>query len=654
MKDESVLQNKGFLSLFTTQFFGALNDNVLKNALVVLITYKGVKLWGLEPHLIVALAGGVFILPFFLFSGLAGQMSDKYEKAQMTRIVKWVEVLIMLVAAVGFFYHLFGLLMFSLFMMGLQSTFFGPIKYSIIPELVKHRQLTAGNAFVEIGTFLAILIGTVLGGVTAGIDNAEIYIVGTLIVVSVLGLISSYGVPVLPRADHHLKIQWNLLPQIWSLMKLTVPTKVVFNSILGISWFWFFGAALLSILPVLTKDVLRGNENVVTLFLATFTVGIAVGAFLCEKLSFERVEIGLVPWGSLGMTIFMTDLSWVASIWSITHVAPEAVSAVHQINPSSGAGLHAADTLGAQATTLLTVTQFLQQPMAYRLLLDLFVLSIFGGLFTVPLYTLVQERSEKKNRSRVIASNNILNALFMVVSSVLLMGLYALNLTLSQILLFYAALNLLVSTYIYLVVPEFTLRFLSWAVARLMYRIRVKGLEHIPREGPALLVCNHVSFVDWLILAAAIKRPVRFVMYYKFFEIPIVKYLFRQAKVIPIAGVQENKKIFDQAFERVSKELRDGELVCIFPEGGITRDGEVHKFKRGVEHILKHDAVPVLPMALDGLWGSIFSRKTEHMLKRWPRRFWVLVDVIIAKPVHPKEATATKLESQVRALLSSR
>lgn len=621
----SITKNKSFFALFTTQFFGALNDNVLKNALVVLITYKGVTLWGFDTHSIVALAGGIFIAPFFLFSSLAGQFSDKYEKSKIIRLVKWLEVLIMLIAGYGFIFHYFSLLMFALFLMGLHSTFFGPIKYSIIPELVPETQLTSANAFVEIGTFLAILIGTILGGVTAGIPAGEKYIIFTVMSVAVFGLLASYKIPTVPIADSNLKIDRNPLPQIWSTIQLTTPIKAVFNSILGISWFWFYGAALLSVLPVLTKDLLGGNENVVTLFLAAFTIGIAIGAFLCERLSYERVEIGLVPWGSLGMTVFLADLAWVTSAWS-TSTPPGSAQ-------------------------LLTLTEFMAQPNSFRILLDLFLVSISGGVFTVPLYTLIQERSDRRVRSRVIASNNIMGALFMVVSSVLLMFFYSLKMTIPQILLTYAAMNLLASLYIYSVVPEFTLRFLSWILARLVYRIRITGLENIPKEGAAVLVCNHVSFIDWLILAAAIKRPVRFVMYYKFFEIPLVRYLFQHARAIPIASQQEDSALFNNAFDVVSRELRTGELICIFPEGAITADGKVKEFKRGIEHIIKRDAVPVVPLAIDGLWGSIFSRKPGRTLKHLPRRIWFFVDVIIDTPVPAQQVTALELEKKVRRLL---
>ncbi|MCB0350858.1 MAG: MFS transporter [Bdellovibrionales bacterium] len=630
MSIKLIFKDKKFAPLMWTQFLGALNDNLFKNALVVIITFKGISLWGLAPESIVALAGGVFILPFFLFSSLAGQLSDKFEKSKIARLTKWLEVAVMLVASMGFYFHEFKFLMLALFFMGLQSTFFGPVKYSIIPELIDEKNLVRGNAYIEVGTFLAILIGTIIGGVVAGFAHAENWIISGVLFVAFLGLLASYKIPSVSIADSDLKVGLNPVPQIWSTIKLILPNKAVFNSILGISWFWFFGAALLSILPVLTKNLLLANENVVTLFLATFTIGIAIGAVLCEKLSFDRVEIGLVPWGSLGMTVFLVDLAYVSSNW-----------------------------VSSSAADLLTFQQFISHDGSIRFTFDLLMISVFGGAFSVPLYTLVQERSERKIRSRVIASNNVINAFFMVISSLLLMFFYFLKLTLPQIILIYSGLNLIVAIYIYSVVPEFTLRFLSWAVSRLVYRIRVKGSGNIPQEGPALLICNHVSYIDWLILSAAIKRPVRFVMYYKFFEIPLVRYLFRHAKVIPIAGANENKEIYDQAFEIVSRELQAGELVCIFPEGELSSDGELKPFKKGIEFILKRDSVPVVPMALTGLWGSFFSRMGGRALSRMPKRILFHVGVHIGRGISPEvfqvsgihNVTALELEKHIEKLL---
>jgi 1-acyl-sn-glycerol-3-phosphate acyltransferase len=618
-----IFKNKKFGSLLWTQFIGALNDNYFKNALVMLITFRGVSLWGASTESIVALASAIFILPYFLFSSMAGQMADKFEKSKLIRIVKWIEVGIMAIASFGFYTSNFTLLLLALFMMGTHSTFFGPIKYSIIPELVSESHLTAGNAYVEVGTFLAILIGTIAGGMVVGVENSDHWIVSGLLALSLVGLILAYRIPQVPRGLPDLKLEWNPLPQTFRTIKMTVPHEAVFNSILGISWFWFLGAVILSLLPVYCKKFLGTDEIVVTLFLASFTIGIAIGAVICEKLSYERVEIGLVPWGSLGMSLFLVDLALQSVQWQ-------------------GAG-------GADA--MLTLSAFLDKPGAVHIAVDLLMIAFFGGLFTVPLYTLIQQRSPREMRSRVVAANNILNSLFMVVASLMLMGLYKIGLQIPEMFLLLAVMNAVVAVYIYSIVPEFTLRFLSWMLARMVYRLNVVGHNHIPKEGAALLICNHVSFIDWLVIAAAVKRPIRFVMYYRFFELPLIRYLFRHARVIPIAGAKENPEIFQRSFELVSEQLRQGELVCIFPEGSLTKDGEIHEFKKGVEHIINRDAVPIVPMALTGMWGSIFSHKDNPAFKKIPRRILASVKLKIAEPISNTEVKAQELEVLVKSLL---
>jgi 1-acyl-sn-glycerol-3-phosphate acyltransferase len=623
MSISMMVRDRRFAPLMWTQFFGALNDNILKNAFVVLLAFRGVQLWGLRSDALVSLATLVFIVPFFLFSALAGQLADKFEKSGIIRTVKLIEIGIMMLAGVGFYLHAYPVLFGVLFLMGLHSTFFGPVKYSSLPELVSADRLTSANAYVEVGTFLAILIGTLAGGYLVSLPTSEHYVVSLLLVNSVMGYALSRRVPPMTAADAGIHIDRRLLRPVLKVMRAARESQAVYNSILGISWFWFLGAVVLSVLPSMTKDIVNGTEHVVTLFLATFTIGIALGAVVCEKLSFERVEIGLVPIGSLGMTAFLVHASSLLSEW----VAPTA--------PVSIAG-------------------FFQQPRSVWLVGDLLGLAMFGGVFTVPLYTLVQQRSDPTKRSQVIGANNIMNALFMVVGSGLLMVFLQLQIKLPTILLLYAAFNLLIAVYIYSLVPEFTLRFLSWVLARCLYRLRCVGSEHVPKEGAAMVVCNHVSFVDWLVVAAAVKRPIRFVMYYKFAEIPVLKYLMRHAGVIPIAGRNENPEVFERAFALIAQSLQQGHLVGVFPEGAISRDGEIHEFKRGIEHMLSRNPVPVVPMALQGLWGSIFSHRDGPAMTKLPRRIWFAVTLRIGEALPPEHASAAELERRVRALASKR
>ena len=623
MSLKMIVSDKKFWPLFWTQFLGALNDNVLKNALVVLVTFKGLSVAGLDSGSIVALAGALFILPFFLFSPIAGQLSDKYQKSKLVRATKIWEVLIMASATLGFYTHNAPLLLGVLFMAGLQAAVFGPVKYSMLPDLVHKEQLVEANAYVELGTFLAILLGTIGGGVLISMPGGEHYLSATLLVLAGLGVVTAYKVPDVEVACPDLKIEKNPFPAIGSMFRLLAESKAIFNSVLGISWFWAFGAAVLSLLPVFCKDFLGVGEHVVTCLLAMFTIGIGVGSIACEKLSFKRVELGLVPIGTVGMTVFLVDLYFLG-----------------QGYPAPGG-------------ELLGLSEFLALPNSYRLMADFFFMAFFGGFFILPLYTLIQERSKPESRSRIIAGNNVMNAIFMVVSSVVIMGFHALHLTYPQIFLILGIANAVVAVYIYSLVPEFTLRFLSWVLSRALYRIQSKGESHIPKTGPAVLVCNHVSFADWLIISALCPRPVRYVMYYKFFQIPVLKYLMKQAKVIPIAGAKEDPEILAKAFDQISAELADGEIICIFPEGTITRTGELNPFKSGVEKILARNPVPVVPMALKGLWGSFFSFGNGRAFQKLPRRWLSRIELEIGAPIAPERATAEGLSDVVRGLLES-
>jgi 1-acyl-sn-glycerol-3-phosphate acyltransferase len=504
--------------------------------------------------------------------------------------------------------------------MGAQSSFFGPVKYSILPQLLHKDELVGGNALVETGTFLAILFGTILGGVLVSVPDVGVHLVGgALVVVAVAGFLTSLRVPDLPPENPGLRISLNPVTPLVETARVTRANRAVFLSILGISWFWFYGSCFLALLPDYGKSVLHGGEHVVTLLLALFCVGTAIGSLLCDRLSGHKIELGLVPIGSIGMTLAGFDLFLVGT--------PPATTA-----------------------ELLSATQFVGLPGSWRVMIDFVMIALFGGLFIVPLYTMVQQRSEAEHRSRVIAGSNILGAFFMVASSLMLMALLRVGLSLPQIFAVLALMNVAVAVYIYQVIPEFLLRFVAWVVANVMYRMRVIGLENIPEEGPALLVCNHVSLVDWLIVASACDRPPRFVMYHGFAKSRFAGWFFRDAKVIPIAPAHESRETMNGAFDRIAAELEDGNLVCIFPEGKLTKDGELNPFRTGVERIVARTPVPVIPMALKGMWGSYFSRKDGAALKRPFRRVWSRISLVIGPAVAPEEADALALSRRVARL----
>ncbi len=617
----ALLKSRRFGPFFWTQALGAFNDNVFKNALVIMAVYQIAAHDPVRAANYTNLAAALFIAPFLLFSATSGQLSDKYDKARLAQLVKVLEVAIMVIALFGFLAKSIPLLMTMLFMMGLHSTLFGPLKYGLLPQVLDSRELVGGNGLIEMATFLAILIGQNLGALLITVPDHGAWLVGAAtIAIALLGLFFSLRMPPVAAPDPTLAINWNPFSETWRNVGYIRGNRAVLLSCLGISWFWFFGSVFITQLPTYAQLVIGGNANVYTFLLTVFSLGIGIGSLLCERMSGHKVEIGLVPFGSIGMTLFGVDL----------YFAKPDLATVHD----------------------LTVMALLAQPWIWRVLADLLLMAVFSGFFIVPLFALIQTRSDPTRRSRVIAANNILNALFMVVAAGLsAVLLNAAGLSIPQLLLATALMNAVVAIYIYTLVPEFLMRFLSWILVNTLYRIRLDGIDRIPDEGPALLVCNHVSFMDALIIGGSVRRPVRFVMYYKIFNIPLLSFIFRTAKAIPIAGYKENPELLAKAFEEVDKELAEGNLVCIFPEGGLTKDGEIAEFKSGVEKILERRPVPVVPLALRGLWGSIFSRRDSALGRsRLPRRFWSRIGLAAGTPVPAAEASAEALEAQVRIL----
>jgi 1-acyl-sn-glycerol-3-phosphate acyltransferase len=611
-----MMTDRRFWPLFWTQALGAFNDNVFKNGIVMLITFQAATLFGLSSEKLVALCGGIFILPFFLFSAVAGELADQRSKSTLSRFTKVWEILVMLLGAAGFAWNSLPLLLGALFMLGMQATFFGPIKYGILPELLGPRELVAGNALIELGTFVAILLGTLLGGILMGLgETGRHWVSVTALVIAGGGYLTSRRIPHREPQAPGLRVSLNPVGPTLELFRLARKVKSVFLSILAISWFWLLGSIVLSVLPALVKDTLGGSEHVLTFFLALFSLGVGFGSLLCERLSFGSLELGLVPIGSIGMSLFALGIG----LLPMPHAA--------------------------------TIAELFRSASGWGLALELFLFSISAGLFTVPLYTLIQLRSDEKERSRIIAANNVLNALFMVVGALALMALYGFGLNAPRIFLVLAGANALVAVYVYTVLPEFFSRFVAWVLTRVMYRAKVTGTENFPETGAAVVVCNHVSFVDWLIVSSACPRPIRFVMHYAFMKIPVIGRFFRRAKVIPIAGHREDPAQLEVAFAKIAEELRAGEMVCIFPEGEITRDGKMAPFRQGIARVLAENPVPVIPVALDGMWGSYFSRRHGPAMSKPFRRFWSRIRLTVAKPVPAAEASAERLQAIVADLL---
>jgi len=622
MSQLKLLGERRFWPLFWTQFLGAFNDNLFKNALVILVAYRSMSLMGISSQEIVVACAGIFILPFFLFSATAGQLADRFAKWRLIRLVKLWEIGVMILAGIGFAFDSLPLLLAVLFLMGMQSTFFGPAKYSILPELIGEKDLVGGNALVAGATFLAILLGTITGGLVIAGGDVWVSRLGLMVVlVAVAGYFTSRFVQKTPPANPDLEVKLNPVTPTIDILRVTRSVKTVFLSVLAISWFWFLGASFLSLLPNFSKDVMFGSETVVTLYLSVFCVGIGIGSMLCETFSRRRLELGLVPLGSIGMSVFAIDL---------------AIAGGRFLGPLDG--------------HLMGIAEYLRHPGAIRVLFDLFMIAVSAGFYTVPLMSFIQLRTKAAQRSRVIAGNNIINSALMVLSSVALVVLLAAGRTIPWLFFMLGVLNAVVAVYIYTVIPEFLLRFVAWCATNIVYRLRVEGEEKIPAEGAAVLVANHISFVDWLVFASVSARPVRFVMTHEYFELPLVRFLFRDAKVIPIAPGREDAGLKKRAYDRIAEELEHGELVFIFPEGGITNDGELQPFRPGIERIIERTPVPVVPMAVIGLWGSFFSRWGGRAMTKPFRRFWSRVTVKIGDPIPPEAVTAQILAETVAEL----
>lgn len=614
----NLLSKSRFLPLFITQFLGAFNDNVFKNALMIMLVFAGSDALPWPSGLTANLAAGLFILPFFLFSATAGVLTDKLEKSRMIVMIKVAEVFIMLLGVACWYVESYVGLLVVLFLMGAQSSVFGPVKYSSLPQLLRRSELVAGNALIETGTFLAILLGTIAGGYIAGLTGVLIALAVVVIITAVFGLLASLFLPQIPALDHS-PFRFSPWQHNRSLFKICKKQPPILLSILAISWFWLLGAAYLTQLLNFTTDVLNGDSSVVTSLLVAFSVGVGIGSMLCERLSRRSVELGLIPIGALGLSLCGMGLWHESTAWEVT----EAIS----------------------------LSAFLSLNVEHHILLNLFLIGLFGGIYIVPLYAFLQKRALPEQRAQVIAANNVYNALFMVLSAgFAVSGLLVLELSIPEFWLLLSVLNLLVVGAICWKLPEFLLRFLAWCLSHTMYRVQHEGLNNIPEEGAAVIVSNHVTYMDAVIMSGAIQRPIKFVMDDAIFKLPLVGKVFRLVGAIPICAKAKDPELYDRAFELIAEALSEGELVCIFPEGKLTRDGDIAEFKNGINKIIERNPVPVVPMALQGLWGSTFSHSGKGPFKLGKGRFWSKVNITVGQQVHSSVANSWNLETKVRHL----
>jgi 1-acyl-sn-glycerol-3-phosphate acyltransferase len=616
----ALLGQRRFGPFFWTQYLGAFNDNVFKTALLTILTYDALSWTSMEPGLLNNLIPGLFILPFVLFSASAGQFADKLEKSRLARFVKLLEIAIMTVAAIGWMQHQLWLLVAAVVGMGLHSTLFGPVKYAYLPQQLKPEELIGGNGLIEMGTFVGILLGEVLGAVLVVHKpwGIELVAFGT-IAIAVLGWLCSRGIPLSPASAPELQINWNPFTETARNIRFTRQNRPVFLSVLGNSWFWFYGAVILAQFPVYAKDYLHGDHSVFVLLLTVFSLGIGAGSLLCERMSGHKIEIGLVPFGSIGLSLFGADLYFASTAYT--------------------------------NTAAVDIAGFIGQHGSLHILFDCIMIGVFGGFYIVPLFAVIQTRCDRKHVSRTIAGMNIMNAIFMVVAALFAMVLLKSGFTIPQLFMATALLNAVVAIYIFSLVPEFLMRFLAWLLIHTIHRVETVDTDRIPEEGAAVLVCNHVSYVDAIVIMAASPRPIRFVMDHRIFKIPVLSWIFRTARAIPIASAKEDPWLLEKSFVDIAQALHGGELVCIFPEGKLTSTGEMNEFKGGISKILERTPVPVIPMALRGLWGSMLTRHPGNPFERSFRRGpFSRLSLAVGQPVEPAVATPEKLYSQVAQL----
>ena len=610
----ALLRSRRLLPLFTTQFFGSFNDSIYKSALLLIFVYSGIA-QAQDVDLLNNLAAALFILPFFLFSATAGVLADRFDKAMLVRRVKAIEILVAVLIALALLTQNVWAMLFVLFLLGVQSTFFGPLKYALLPQHLHPVELTGGNAMVAMGTFVAILLGTVIGGVVGNpnvVGGVSSWLTGIVVITAILGFLACLKIPAAPPMSTG-KANWNPFTESVALIKLTTQKRAVFRSVLGVSWFWLVGSVILTQFPNLTEKHLYGDGSVATLLLTTFTVAVAFGALICEKLSGQKIEIGLVPIGAAGMSLCGID----------------AYFTIEQFSP----------------VPLMGAMTFLAQPGVPHLLIDLCLLGIFGGVFVIPMQALIQNRTEPGKVARVIAANNILNSGAMVLGALIsIVWLTLLDYSIPSLLLLMSVLTAFVAAYIFITVPEFVMRFIVWLVGHSLYRVKREGLDNIPDKGAAVLVANHVSFVDFMLIGGAVHRPLRFVMHRYYYDKKIIHWVARIAGAVPIDTKEADEEVYENAFTQIREGLAAGEIFCIFPEGRLTPDGEMQEFKHGIERILRETPVPVIPVGLGGMWGSYFSKASDH--KKLSKR----VRIAVGELINSDQVTVPLLYERVLAL----
>lgn len=624
LKALALFKSPNFLPIFIVQFGGALNDNLFKSAMLILVAFQLTDAAS-QASTINNLAALLFILPFFLLSPIAGQLADRGNKAEMIQNNKIAEMLIALAAMGALFSQSISLMLFVLFLLGAQSSMFGPNKYALLPQLLTGEKLVKGNAFIASGTFIAILLGTLAGALLAQQQTPWAWIGGACIITAVIGYLAARQIPVTEIGEPELILSWNLYKQTKLLLGIARHNQRTWGAIMGVSWFWFTGAAYLTQIPTIVRYIAGGDPSVVTLFLGLFILGIGLGCALSAWISGHKAETGISPIAILCTGLAGLSLAFLGSDHSSHH----------------------------EPIALINTQQFLNSQHGLQLSLNVLLIGCFGGAFALPLYTELQQSTRTGNRARIISINNVLNAVFMMVSSLialLVLGIFKQELWIYLGLV--ATLNILFAFYLHSRLSVRTWRLLAQLGSHLIYKLDIEQINQLPKEGAALLVCNHVSYADPIIIFGGCKRPIRFLMDKKIRETRLMSCALRQARTLGISSPIEDRKAYEYAMGEAIQSLKNGELVFIFPEGRLTKDGEIGHFHRGVEKLIEGHPVPVIPMAIQGLWGSFFSHESGFAFKDGfkPRLTRRKVKLVVGDPVPPEQVTAAGLRQIVQSL----
>ena len=573
----TLLTQRRFAPLFFTQFLGAFIDNVFRSALIILVTYHETLAHGYDKRLMVTFIGGLVVLPFFLFSSLAGQLADRYEKSRLVIIMKTLEMVVMALGVYALFSQSLMLLIFVLFLTMTQTTFFGPLKYSLLPVYLRGEEIITGNALIESSTFVAILLGSVFGGIAVAFPHYSLYIIsGILVMSSFIAWISSWYLPKAPPSDPKLKINPNLYTTTLNIIQATARDRILFLSIIGISWFWVVGGIFLTQITTYGKDVIGGNQHVATLFMVLFTLGIGLGSFLCTTLSKGKVDPRHIVWGAVGMTLFILDLVIVSNLVDLT--SPDYIGVYQFLFHSAHLGNN------------------------WRIIFDLMMIAVCGGLYTVPLYTLLQIESDPKFRSRTIAANNIMNSFFMVVSTLVSMILVAFHMSITNIFLMTGLLNLFVMHRISRLVPESILQLFLQGLLKILFRVDVKGMENFYAAGKrTLIIANHTSFLDGMLIFSFIPDRLNFAIYSYYVNKWWIRVMKPSINLFPLDLTNP------MTTKHLIEFLRQDRKCVIFPEGRITVTGSLMKIYDGPGMVADRAGATILPIRIEGAQYSFFS-----------------------------------------------